>query len=127
MSKSNLVHIFLVFFFACQQNQTTIIEKETNRTFLSGEWSMEKDSTKGISVRKGILGFFENWKITADSIYTYKIIDSLRITNTSEINISTYIKRMSARDTLYSEIIEHNDSTIILRKKQVLYTYRLTQ
>ena len=88
---------------------------------------MEKDTTQGITVRKGILGFFENWQITADSIYDYKIIDSVRITKNSKITVSTFLKRTNEQDTLYSEIIKHNDSIIILKKKQQFDHYRLTQ
>lgn len=128
MSKFNFcVLIIVALILACKQNKITIIEKETERTFLKGEWLMEKDTTQGITVRKGILGFFENWQITADSIYDYKIIDSVRITKNSKITVSTFLKRTNEQDTLYSEIIKHNDSIIILKKKQQFDHYRLTQ
>lgn len=128
MSKFNFcVLIIVALILACEQNKITIIEKETDRTFLKGEWLMEKDTTQGITVRKGILGFFENWQITADSIYDYKIVDSVRITKNSKITVSTFLKRTNEQDTLYSEIIKHNDSIIILKKKQQFDHYRLTQ
>ena len=92
------------------------VETENPTEFKRGEWVSERDSLKGISIRKGKLAFFENLKFTADSIYDYKVVGSVSIVGTQKNNIGTFIKRMNLSDTLYSEIIEFTYNTLRLKK-----------
>ena len=72
-----------------------------------------------------MLAFFENMKFPGDSVYSYKVVDSISIVGTLENKIGTYMKRMNLSDTLYSEIIDFTDSTLTLKKNDGIEIYKL--
>lgn len=117
--------IAFIFLISCQTENTTYAEIENPAKFRSGEWVSDKDSLSGISVRKEMLAFYENNRFISDSIYQYKIIDSITIVGNQESKIGTYIKRMSATDTLYSKIIDFNDSTLTLNKRNGIEIFKI--
>ncbi|WP_298481473.1 hypothetical protein [uncultured Maribacter sp.] len=110
---------------SCKTETKSHEEIENPTEFKKGEWISDRDSLNGVSIRKGKLAFFENMKFVADSIYDYKVVDSVSITGTRKNNIGTFIKRMNLSDTLYSEIIDFTDSSLTLRKDNEIKKYKL--
>ncbi len=119
------IGIIFLLLTSCKTETKSHEEIENPTEFKKGEWISDRDSLNGVSIRKGKLAFFENMKFVADSIYDYKVVDSVSITGTRKNNIGTFIKRMNLSDTLYSEIIDFTDSSLTLRKDNEIKKYKL--
>jgi hypothetical protein len=119
------IGIFILLLTSCKTETKKYVEIENPTVFKNGEWISNKDSLSGISIRKGVLAFFKNMEFVADSIYDYKIVDSISIIGNQKVRIGTYIKRTNLSDTLYSEIKELTDSTLTLKKNKVIEIYNL--
>jgi len=91
----------------------------------NGEWISELDSTSGISVRMDYLSFYENNKFTSDSVYEYRIVDSIADFGSDQKRIGRYLFRMGAFDSLYTEIHSINDSILTLINKGQIKKYSL--
>ncbi len=125
MQNKYLLKIAILAFIITSCSTKRYAEIENPTEFKNGEWISNTDSLSGISIRKGKLAFFKNMKFTADSIYDYKVVDSIIPIGPGKNRFKTFIKRMSMVDTLYSEIIEFSDSTIILKKNNFAEVYKL--
>jgi hypothetical protein len=119
------IGLILILLISCKTEPKKLVEIENPTEFKEGEWISNKDSLNGISIRKGMLAFFENMKFPGDSIYDYKVVDSISIIGDKKNKIGTYIKRMNFTDTLYVEIIDFTDSTLTLKKQNETEIYKL--
>ncbi len=119
------IGILILLLTSCKSEPIKYSEIENPTEFEKGEWISNKDSLSGISIRKGMLVFFENMKAPGDSIYDYKVVDSVCIIGNKKDKIGTYIKKTNLRDTLYVEIVEFTDSTLTLKKNNGTETYNL--
>ena len=119
------IPIFLLI--SCKTEPKKYAEINNSTEFKKGEWISNKDSLSGISIRKGMLAFFEDMQFVADSIYDYKVVDSISISGNLDNKIGTYLKRMNLSDTLYSEIKEITDSTLTLKRNNGIEIYKLKQ
>ena len=117
--------ILILIMISCKSEPTKYSEIKNPAEFKNGEWISNKDSLSGISVRKGVLAFFENMKFPGDSIYDYKVVDSITISGNRKEKTGTYIKKMNLWDTLYVEITEFKDSILTLRINNGTETYKL--
>ena len=100
-------------------------EIESPIEFSEGLWISKKDSLKGISIIKGQLAFFENMTFPGDSIYDYKVVDSISKIRNRQDKIGTYIKKMNLWDTVYVEIIDFKENLLTLKQNNDIETYRL--
>tara|TARA_R110000823_G_scaffold314961_1_gene445146 strand:- start:186 stop:569 length:384 start_codon:yes stop_codon:yes gene_type:complete len=125
MNKYLTYGIIILILISCKTETKTYAEIENQTKFKNGEWISNKDTLSGISIRKEMLAFFENMKFPGDSVYSYKVVDSISIVGTLENKIGTYMKRMNLSDTLYSEIIDFTDSTLTLKKNDGIEIYKL--
>lgn len=117
--------LILILLISCETEPKKLVEIDNPTEFKEGEWISNKDSISGISIRKGMFAFFENMKFPGDSIYDYKVVDSISIIGDKKDKIGTYLKRMNFTDTLYVEIIHFTDSTLTLKKQNETEIYKL--
>ncbi|WP_299677147.1 hypothetical protein [uncultured Tenacibaculum sp.] len=120
-----VIGIITLILISCKSEPIKYSEIENSTEFKKGEWISNKDSLSGISIRKGILAFFENMKFPGDSIYDYKVVDSIKLTGYRKEKIGTYIKKMNLWDTIYVEVTEFTDSTLTLKMNNGMETYNL--
>ena len=120
-----VIGILILILNSCKSEPNKYSEIENSTEFKRGEWISNKDSLSGISIRKGMLAFFENMKFPGDSIYDYKVVDSISVNGNRKVKIGTYIKKMNLWDTLYVEITEFTDSTLTLKMNNGTETYKL--
>lgn len=119
------ITISILLLSSCKEDPKQYAEIKNLMDFKTGEWINDKDSLSGISIRKGMLAFFENMQAPGDSIYDYRVVDFISILGNRKEKIGTYLKKMNLRDTLYVELIEFTDSTITLKKNNDIEIYRL--
>ena len=119
------IGIMLLFVTSCKTEPKIYSEIENPTEFKEGQWISNKDSLSGIGVIKGQLAFFENMSFPADSIYDYKVVDSIVKSGNRQNKIGTYIKKMNPWDTLYVEIIEIKKNILILKKSNGTEIYKL--
>lgn len=120
-----IIGIVILILISCKSEPIKYSEIENSTEFKNGEWISNRDSLSGISIREGMLAFFENMKFPGDSIYNYKVVDSIRLTGNQKEKTGTYIKKMNLQDTIYVEIIEFTDSTLTLKINNGIETYKL--
>jgi hypothetical protein len=126
-------NIFLISFvillsYSCNNDKISYLEIERSEKLKNGEWLSKQDSTSGIATVKKSIGFFKHMQLTSDSIYYYKIIDSIKIVNTRKDTLNTFLKWTSPYNNkvFYYELIEYDSNYIKIKhlNKQIkTYTY----
>mgnify|MGYP007014079374 CR=1 FL=1 len=125
MKKIITIGLIIFLLISCQEEFQTYSEINNPTEFKNGEWISGTDSLSGISFRKSKLAFFENMGFPGDSVYDYRIVDSISSIRGVKNKIGTYLKRMNLYDTLYLKIIEYSDSSLTLNKTNGIETYIL--
>ena len=126
MTKRLILLIVIGFISSCTKVEK--IEFDKSVVLKNGEWFNIKDTLTGLSIRKNHLGYFNNMKILGDSLYQYKLVDSILIRNNKKTILNSYLKIYNNTDTIYNQILSMDKKekiTMIKNKDTIDFELKL--